>query len=212
MSTIYMTVYHIADWSRFASVPALVDVATLPVPLNSALFPGLPVTILVHQGFSIAHALTASKVLAAVKTGLATYTTASVTTVGHSLGGALALLDAVFLPLHLPATTKFKSYTYGQPRVGNNVFADYVDSAASRVRLTRVTNKEDPVPILPPRLVLGFKHTSGEVHIDDPTLNWYSCPGQDNPNKLCSVGDATSLLDINADDHLGPYGEVTMGC
>lgn len=53
--------------------------------------------------------------------------TTKVTIVGHSLGAALALLDAVFLPLHLPATTTFKMVGYGMPRVGNPAFAKYID-------------------------------------------------------------------------------------
>jgi predicted lipase len=181
------------------------------VPLNSNLFPGVPSNVRVHYGFSIAHALAAIPVLDAVRIGLATYPTTSVTTVGHSLGGALALLYGIFLPLHLPSSTTFKTFTYGQPRVANDAFATFVDSPASRVQLARVTNREDPVPILPPRLV-GFTHSSGEVHIDDPTGVWYSCSGQDNSDAMCSVGDATSILDTDIADHSGPYGPVMMGC
>ena len=36
-----------------------------------------------------------------------------------------ALLDAVYLPLHLPTTTTFATTTYGMPRVGNIAFANY---------------------------------------------------------------------------------------
>jgi predicted lipase len=56
-------------------------------------------------------------VLAAVKKTMSTYGATSVITVGHSLGAAISLLDAVYLPLHLPTTTTFKSYFYGLPRV-----------------------------------------------------------------------------------------------
>jgi predicted lipase len=175
------------------------------------MFPGVPSDVRVHEGFSIGHALAAPSILIAVRKGIVDYKATSVTTVGHSLGGALALLDGVYLPLHLPTTISFKTFTYGQPRVGNAAFASYVDSAASRVHLTRVTNQEDPVPILPGRF-MGFSHPSGEVHIDDPSNVWYSCPGQDNTSKLCSIGDATSIFDIDVDDHTGPYGVVTMGC
>jgi hypothetical protein len=40
------------------------------------------------------------------------------------LGAALALLDSVFLPLHLSGFT-FTTVTMGMPRVGNQAFADY---------------------------------------------------------------------------------------
>jgi len=60
----------------------------------------------------------ANAVLAAVTTGVNTYGTKSVTAVGHSLGAAISLLDAVFLPLHIPGLT-VTYYGYGLPRVRN---------------------------------------------------------------------------------------------
>ena len=63
---------------------------------------------------------------------MSTYNSTKVTMVGHSLGelmsspaslanptlgAAIALLDAVYLPLQLPTETKFKTVTYGFPRV-----------------------------------------------------------------------------------------------
>ena len=134
--------------------------------------------------------------------------------VGHSLGAALALLDAVFLPLHLPPSTSFKIIGYGMPRVGNQAFADYVDahitSLAGGTGLTRITNKKDPVPIVPGRF-LGFTHASGEIHIEDSNA-FDSCPGQDNTSKSCIVGEVSNLFESDVSDHDGPYDGVTMGC
>ena len=96
-------------------------------------------------------------------------------------------------------------------QVGNQAFADFIDSAASKVHVTHISNREDPVPILPGRF-LGFHHPSGEVHIDAETSVWSACPGQDNTSGLCEVGDTTSVLDSDLNDHGGPYGPVTMGC
>ena len=102
------------------------------------------------------------------------HSTKSVTIVGHSLGAALALLDSVYLPLHLPGDTSFRTVGYGMPRVGNKAFADYVDSHVAQ--LTHINNKKDPVPILPGRF-LGFVHASGEVHITESNT-WAVCPGK----------------------------------
>ena len=99
---------------------------------------------------------------------------ASVTSIGHSLGATLALLDSVYLPLHLPTSTVFKTVGFGMPRVGNQAFADYVDAHVSD--LTHVNNRRDPVPIVPGR-GLGFHHPKGEVHIQGFGA-WLSCPGE----------------------------------
>ena len=58
----------------------------------------------------------ADDVLSAVMTGVSTYGANSVTAVGHSLGAAISLLDAIFLPLHIPGLT-VTYYGYGLPRV-----------------------------------------------------------------------------------------------
>jgi predicted lipase len=73
----------------------------------------------VHGGFQDAHSRTARQILQAVQTELQTRKT-NVLVVGHSLGGALALLDGVFLGLNLPSTTQLRVITYGMPRVSFN--------------------------------------------------------------------------------------------
>jgi predicted lipase len=116
---------------------------------------------------------TASAILSAVQDTLSAKGTSSVTVVGHSLGGALALLDGVFLSLKLPSAT-VRVVSYGMPRVGNQAFANFVDSQLSG-RVTHVNNEEDPIPTVP-GIFLGFHHPSGEIHIQDSGA-WDSCPG-----------------------------------
>ena len=48
--------------------------------------------------------------------------------IGHSLGGALAELDSVFMSLNLPSNIHIKVVTYGKPRVGNPEWAALVNS------------------------------------------------------------------------------------
>ena len=59
---------------------------------------------------------------------------------GHSLGGALAMLAALCLPGERLAAC----YTYGAPRVGDDMVA-----ASFRIPVYRVVNRADPVTILP---------------------------------------------------------------
>ena len=42
---------------------------------------------------------------------------------------------------------------------------------------TRVNNKEDPVPVLPPIPFFEYHHVSGEIHIGDDGV-WVYCPGK----------------------------------
>lgn len=187
-------------------IPLVTDATFSLESLNSTLFPGLSSDLQVHSGFADEHAKTASEVLSAVQTAMSQSGLNKVTVVGHSLGAALAVLDSVFLPLNLPGVT-FSTIGYGLPRVGNQAFANFVDS---NLNLTHVNNQEDPVPTLPGRF-LGFVHAQGEKHIQDDE-SWIACPGQDNTDPRCSTGDVPNILEGKLANHDGPYDTVTMGC
>ncbi|KAK0202422.1 alpha/beta-hydrolase [Desarmillaria ectypa] len=187
-------------------LPVITDLDFFLTNLDGSLFPGIGSNIKVHSGFKESQADTATKVLSSVKTAMSKYSTTSVTVVGHSLGGAIALLDAVYLDLQLP-TASVSVISYGMPRVGNQAFADYVDA---HVNVSHVNNKKDPVPILPGRF-LGFHHPSGEKHITDSNV-WVTCPGQDNEDGRCTVGEVSNVLVGDAEDHTGPFDGVTMEC
>lgn len=102
----------------------MTDLALLPVPLNPKLFPGAPLLATAHIGFQAAHARTAEIVLKTVNTIIAEKGATKVVTVGHSLGGALALLDGLYLRLNLPSQVDVSTRTLGQPRVG---FSSHVE-------------------------------------------------------------------------------------
>ncbi|KAF8167207.1 lipase class 3 family protein [Crassisporium funariophilum] len=174
--------------------------------LSPTLFPGVSSSVEAHSGFANEQAKTATTILAAVQKAIAAHAATRVTIVGHSLGAAIALLDGVYLPLHITGVT-FRTIGYGMPRVGNQAFANYVDA---HLTLTHINNKEDLVPILPGRF-LGYVHPSGEVHIMDNN-QWVSCPGQDNTSTECTVGDVPNIFDGATGDHDGPYDGVDMGC
>jgi len=171
--------------------------------LNPSLFPGISSSVEVHNGFAAEQASTAPAILAAVTSGLSEFGTKEVLLTGHSLGAALSLLDSVYLPLHLPSSTSFKTMVYGLPRVGNQAFANYVDA---HQHLIHVNNEEDPVPILPGEF-LGFVHPAGEIHIND-NGSWSQCPGQDNDSDDCIVGDVPTIFESDESDHDGPYNAI----
>ncbi|KAH7326901.1 alpha/beta-hydrolase [Rhizoctonia solani] len=185
----------------------ITDAKFIPSRLSTTLFPNVSSEIKVHSGFKQAQAASAPQILAAVKRVLADRNSKSVTVVGHSLGGAIAALDALYLKLNLPSNIAIKGVTYGQPRVGNPEFANWFDQTIND--FSRVTNKKDVIPILPGRF-LGFRHSSGEKHIKSKG-KWYACEGQDNTSSDCSVGEVPNILKGNLIDHLGPYEDIWVG-
>ncbi|EDR08826.1 uncharacterized protein LACBIDRAFT_296286 [Laccaria bicolor S238N-H82] len=184
----------------FQFLSLLVDAEFSHEPLDPTLFPDVPSSVLVHAGFGNAHKATAISILAEVKRLIAQTSSKNVVTIGHSLGGALAELDALFLTLNLPSTIKVKGVTYGTPRVGNAPFAQLLDFKVDLY----------PIPIVPPPF-LNYHHPSGEIHIDAHN-NAVSCPGADNTaDSECSNQVVRNVAQGNILDHLGPYAGIYVG-
>ncbi|XWW94362.1 hypothetical protein V2A60_002305 [Cordyceps javanica] len=103
----------------------LTDVKALPIPYisPSVRCPGI---CLVHAGFLLAWNSIEGQVIDAVSSALEQNPGFSVAVSGHSLGGAIANL--AFARLKNGPFNTTGAYTYGQPRVGNREFADYIDS------------------------------------------------------------------------------------
>ncbi|KAF8633293.1 hypothetical protein AX17_004468 [Amanita inopinata Kibby_2008] len=193
------------DPTKFLSL--LTDVDIFMGTLDSALFPGVSSTTLVHQGFRNAHAKTASQILTEVKNLMGSKNTNSVVLVGHSLGGAIAVLDALFLTLNVPGIST-KVVSFGTPRVGNPEFAALIDSKIPD--FSRVNNERDLIPILPGRF-LGFEHPEGEIHIISPGKA-VTCSGDDNGSDPdCTDSVVPSILNGNILNHLGPYEGINIG-
>lgn len=147
--------------------------------------------------------------LEAVNILLGEHPTATVATVGHSLGAALALLNGVYLRLQLDPSIRVRVIGYGLPRVGNEDFANYVDFILPK-DVGHINNMRDPVPIVP-GMSLGYHHCRGEIHIQE-SGEWITCAGQDNPDPRCIVGTVSSIYDATFSDHRGPYNGITLTC
>jgi hypothetical protein len=79
---------------------------------------------------------------------IAKYPDYKIIVTGHSMGGALAVLNTLQLVLDKVLTwDKVTVVTFGQPRVGNKDFVNYMDSQAASI--TRVNREGDPVPTMP---------------------------------------------------------------
>ncbi|KAG8926824.1 hypothetical protein FRC02_008635 [Tulasnella sp. 418] len=172
--------------------------------LDQKYFTGLSSSFYVHGGFQDTFKRSADAVLAAVKKVLVDHPNAPVTTIGHSLGGAIAILNSVFIKNKIPSVT-VKTVGYGVPRLANPAFASYLVGKG----ITRINNDSDFIPILPGR-GLGYAHPDGEIHITDDKT-WNSCLGQDNADDNCTTGHVASVLLGNIFDHLGAYNGVWIG-
>lgn len=176
------------------------------VNLDNSLFPGISSSIEVNSEISNEWNKIATDCFSSIRTALSTYNSNTITITGHSLGGALGSLASIYLPLHI-SNINIKLITFGMSRIGNQAFADYVDA---NINATHINNKKDPIPILPGNFI-GYHHFSGEIHIEEND-NWVSCPGQDNSNTQCIVGDVPNIFDGNISDNYGPYNGITISC
>jgi len=138
--------------TAYFSGSVLVDADYFLDPLNSTFFPGVSSSVQTHGGFGNAFDRSAASVYSAVVTTLAAHAGATVTVIGHSLGGALAQISAVSLKLRLPSGTKVKYVGYSVPRVGNPAWATLVDTQVPDT--AHVNYNKDIVPIVPGMLYM----------------------------------------------------------
>lgn len=140
-----------------------------------------------------------------MKTALKQYEVTNIISTGHSLGAAVATLDALALTYDLNASIPIEHIGYGSPRVFNPIGAALVDEVVKnpKAQLTyhHVHHDKDPVPRLGP-LILGFQHSFHEVFLPNDNGTAVECPGRENLN--CSLG--RKQLDFG--DHKGPYREL----
>lgn len=140
-----------------------------------------------HTGFFSAWEEMAEGVTATIDSALAANPGYRIVTTGHSLGGAVATIGAAHLRA---AGHSVDNYSYGAPRVGNDVVSDFITAQGANYRLTHL---DDPVPKLPP-IFAGYRHISPEYWLstiestaeDYPPEEIRVCEG--NANVECNAG------------------------
>lgn len=91
---------------------------------------------------------------------------------GHSLGGALATLFVTVLGLHDESAILEKLlavYTYGQPRVGDQQFAEFMGNTVRKygIKYHRYVYSSDMVPRLPfDGIIFKYKHFGTCLYFD----------------------------------------------
>lgn len=152
----------------------------------------------VHSGFFKAWQSARDEVIPQLKTLHKKYPTYPVHFVGHSLGGSVACLAALEAKLSLDWDNVIVT-TFGEPRLGNTEFANYVDetfdlagdSHLEKRAYRRLTHSNDPVPLLPPT-EWDYKSHGGEIFIAKEDLSPSEadirfCVGDADPS--CSAGE-----------------------
>ena len=149
----------------------------------------------VHEGFFQTNTSITPNATTVVSEALAAFPDYSVTVTGHSLGGAMAVFAALDLLRTdtVPSYTPMRLITYGQPRVGDAVFAAHAQQLFSRrdegapaaAGVFRVVHYNDIVPHVPPALA-SFVHTPTEVWYNNDMTNFTVCDRLDGEDPTCS--------------------------
>lgn len=159
---------------------------------------------IVHEGFYDLWRKTNQLILPQVRKALEQSGYTKVICIGHSLGGALAQMDAIFLRNKLPNKVKVQYVGFGVPRVGDRRWADIVENKLGRSQV-HITNADDIVPHTPPSAA-KYRQTANEIWINPDNNQAVLCRGRE--NERCAAGVSTADLGWSA--HGGPYFGVDM--
>lgn len=146
-----------------------------------------------HAGFTRQNLSIRGEIYPYLEEKLAEHPGYSLTITGHSMGGALASIAATALRTQ---GLSLNVYTYGQPRTGNQAYADYVDGIFSASPgtdkiniMVRATNDNDGIVQVPWEKG-GYRHHSTEFWVPTvPTAQEpvFQCPGQE--SRDCNQGE-----------------------
>lgn len=186
-----------------------------------------------HLGFMTSYNSVSDDFISTVKSQLAMYPDYSIFAVGHSLGGGLVSFAALSMKYNFP-NTPVTAYSFGQPRSGNKLYADFHDASFPNITgpgtFFRGIHTSDGVPqvirqgsqgdvvttaaglLLPtnnPNATSGFWHHGKEVwQFQEPatSADTVQCTGQENPNCQDSLYIFAPILGINS-EHLTYFGQ-----
>lgn len=155
----------------------------------------------VHRGFHNAYGLFSEQIRSRLEDRRPRY----VWITGHSLGGAMAACCGYDLAIHdIPFTGLV---TFGQPRIGNQAMAQYLQENVG-TRYLRFVNEGDFVPLAPPGLGIAFPdywHCGARIRFKGKKLvRWYGL------NIFSATGPMEATAATETTDDIGNDGEGTL--
>ena len=124
----------------------------------------LPTNIHVHAGFEGQY-LRLREINPIIKQQADDFPDYKIICTGHSLGGAMAHLSAADLNDLFNLGDRISIYSYGQPRVGDQGWAEYLATLPFGPRIFRYAIWGDPIVQLPPRII-GYRHSRSQWMIE----------------------------------------------
>jgi len=156
----------------------------------------------VHKGFYQCYESVQTELRPAIAALVQAHPDLPIVVTGHSLGGAIAVICAVDLDLHVvQGKIPISVWTYGAPRVGNAEFSDFYDTHTDVS--WRTVNQNDIVPHLP-FTSMGFEHTTRESWFPNDFVHFKECSPDNGEDPSCSA--SVSQWAESIDDHLDYLG------
>ena len=126
----------------------------------------IPKEVKIHTGFHEAYIAIRKGLMERLSESCKEYNTSKLVFTGHSLGGALATITAVDFHDQYGFGDQITIASYGQPRVGNAAWAQYLESLPFSDRHYRTVAQGDPIVEMPPK-ELGYRHAGREILYTD---------------------------------------------
>eukprot|EP00008_Paramoeba_atlantica_P008627 CAMPEP_0201491408 /NCGR_PEP_ID=MMETSP0151_2-20130828/29730_1 /ASSEMBLY_ACC=CAM_ASM_000257 /TAXON_ID=200890 /ORGANISM="Paramoeba atlantica, Strain 621/1 / CCAP 1560/9" /LENGTH=288 /DNA_ID=CAMNT_0047877755 /DNA_START=30 /DNA_END=896 /DNA_ORIENTATION=- len=158
----------------------------------------------VHKGFYDTWLSVKDDVLAEVWRLHNQFSTYSIVTTGHSLGGALSTLASS--EVYTNTSSRVYSWTLGSPRVGNKDFSSWYHDESGVIHAQRITNWHDVVPHLPNEEqdpFDPFHHVPQECWEQKSGPEFILCDADNGEDPHCSD---SVLIPDSVDDHLHYFG------
>lgn len=147
----------------------------------------------IHNGFYMSALSVSNKTTNTVKLLKLQYPDYSVVVTGHSYGASCGQILAMEL---VKKGINVKLYNYGQPRIGDDKYAVFVNTKINEY--FRTTHNKDIVPHLPPIEGFGYQHSCREI-FEDLNGNLNLCSSTDCEDIKCA--NQFRLSQTYVDDH-----------